>query len=90
MTKITIYKNHYSLGYTKRFGLEPADLYDEVEIELPEGVKEVELKSGSRALQTADGEVHREICTQHNKDGSVRPYLVVSRYHPKKLYLDKK
>lgn len=90
MTKITIYKNHYSLGYTKRFGLEPADLYDEVEIELPDGVKEVELQCGSRALETAAGELHREIYTQHNKDGSIRPYLVVGKYQLKKLYLDKK
>ena len=67
----------------------PAEIYDEVEIILPEGFKEITMKDESKAIEWPDGQITLacEIFTEHKGETAV-PYIVdCSGKAPKNLYL---
>lgn len=87
-----IYKNYYTIGYTERFAFGEDRLNaiysDEIMVELPEGVKEIELISGGKAIELSNGEICDQVLTQRYHNGNAIPYVVdCSGNYPKNVYL---
>lgn len=80
------YNNIYKSGI---YGVMPAEIYDEVELILPDGFSEVEMANGSKGIEWPDGQISldTEVCTEH-RGATAIPYIVdCSGSNPRNLYL---
>ena len=80
------YNNIYKSGV---YGVMPAEIYDEVELVLPDGFKEIEMADGSKGIEWPSGQISlgTEVCTEHRGVTAI-PYIVdCSGSSPRNLYL---
>lgn len=74
--KTTLFLNHNVGGYYHAWGMVPTGIMsDEVEVQLPHGVKIAETEGFSKAFEY-DGDITASVLNKYNKDGWPRPYLV--------------
>lgn len=84
-----MFLNYNSIYKSGTYAAVPAEIYDEVEIVLPEGFKEVTMKDETKAIEWPNGQITlaSEIFTEHKGDTAV-PYIVdCSGNAPRNLYL---
>lgn len=81
--------NYNGIWKSGTYAAVPAEIYDEVEIVLPEGFKEVTMRNETKAIQWPNGQITLacEILTEHRGETAV-PYIVdCSGNAPRNLYL---
>lgn len=71
------YYYHRSTGNKYSFILASGEVFDEVNIALPAGAKEITTEAGDPAIELANGEVCPDLLTA-NHDGTSQPYIVSS------------
>lgn len=84
-----MFLNFDNIWKSGTYAVVPAEIYDEVEIILPEGFKKVTMQDETKAIKWPDGQITlaSEIFTEHKGDTAV-PYIVdCSGKAPRKLYL---
>lgn len=84
-----MFLNYNGIWNSGTYAAVPAEIYDEVEIVLPEGFKEVTMQDETKAIKWPDGQITlaSEIFTEH-KGVSAVPYIVdCSGNSPKNVYL---
>lgn len=84
-----MFLNFDNIWKSGTYAVVPAEIYDEVEIILPEGFKEVTMQDETKAIEWPDGKITLayEVFTEHKGDTAV-PYIVdCSGEAPRKLYL---
>lgn len=74
--KTTLFLNHDVMGYYHEWAMVPmGTTSEEVEVQLPSGVKIVETVGFSEAFEY-EGDITATILNKYNKEGWPRPYLV--------------
>ena len=84
-----MFLNYNCVWKSGTYAAVPATIYDEVEVILPEGFKEVTMQDETKAVKWPDGQITlaSEICTEHKGETAV-PYIVdCSGEAPRKLHL---
>ena len=84
-----MYLNFNGIWKSGTYAVVPAEIYDEVEIILPKGFKEVTMADETKAIEWPDGQITlaSEIFTEHKGETAV-PYIVdCSGNAPRNLYL---
>lgn len=84
-----MFLNFNGIWKSGTYAVVPAEIYDEVEIILPEGFQEVQMQDETKAIKWPNGQITLayEVFTEHKGDAAV-PYIVdCSGKAPKKLYL---
>ena len=84
-----LYVNYNRIHKAGELAVSPAEIYDVVEIVLPNGFREVKMADDSTAIEWPDGQI--TLATQifgEYTNGVLIPYIVdCSGKAPKKLYL---
>lgn len=84
-----LYVNYNKIHKAGELAVSPAEIYDVVEIVLPNGFREVKMADDSTAIEWPDGQI--TLATQifgEYTNGVLIPYIVdCSGRAPKKLYL---
>lgn len=72
-----MFLNYNGIWKSGTYAVVPAKIYDEVEIILPEGFKEVTMQDETKAVEWPNGKITlaSEIFTEHKGDTAV-PYIV--------------
>lgn len=74
--KTTLFLNHNVGGVYHSWGMVPMGITsEEVEVELPKGVKIVETEGFSKAFEY-EGDITASVLNKYNGEGWPRPYLV--------------
>lgn len=74
--KTTLFLNHNVGGYHHSWGMVPmGTTSEEVEVQLPHGVKIVETEGFSKAFEY-EGDITASVLNKYNGEGWPRPYLV--------------
>lgn len=84
-----MFLNYSGVWKSGTYAVVPAEIYDEVEIILPEWFKEVTMQDETKAVEWPNGKITlaSEIFTEHKGETAV-PYIVdCSGKAPRKLYL---
>lgn len=83
-----MYLNFNGVYKSGVYGVMPAEIYDEVELILPDGFSEVEMANG-KGIEWPDGQISldTEVCTEH-RGATAIPYIVdCSGSAPRNIYL---
>lgn len=72
-----MFLNYNGIWKSGTYAVVPAEIYDEVEIILPEGFKEVTMQDETKAVEWPNGKITlaSEIFTEHKGETAV-PYIV--------------
>ena len=76
---IKMYLNYNVYGWKQAFSSIPSEIYDEIELILPEGAKLVELEGG-QGIEFSDDTLAfpYEIRTKRYSNGTVKPYFITA------------
>lgn len=84
-----MFLNYNGIWKSGTYAAVPAEIYDEVEIVLPEGFKEVTMQDETKAIEWPDGQITlaSEIFTEHKGETAVPCIVGCSGNSPKNVYL---